>query len=86
MEEADIHVTTEGVDVPEGRISHARSRMAIVQKLANVRSAAAHPFKPWLSEPSQFVIRPGKPGVDAGVSLNGTWEPEELAHRTSLPA
>ena len=86
VEEADIHMNAEGVDVPKRRISHTRSRVAIVQKLANVRSAAAHLFKPWLGEPSQFVIRLGKPSVDAGVSLNGTREPQELAHRTSLPA
>jgi hypothetical protein len=55
--------------------------MAIVQKLANVRSAAAHLFKPWPREPLQLVIRLGKPSLDAGVSLNGTREPHELAHR-----
>jgi hypothetical protein len=84
VEESDIHMT-EGVDVPN-RISHTRSGMAIVQKLANVRSAAAHLFKPWPGEPSQLVIRLGKPSVDAGVSLNGTREPQESPHRTSLPA
>jgi hypothetical protein len=86
VEEADIRMNPEGVDVPKRRISHTRSGMAIVQNLANVRSAAAHLFKPWPGEPSQLVIRAGKPSVDAGVSLNGTREPQELAHRTSLPA
>jgi len=86
VEEADIYMNAEGVDVPKGRISHARSGMAVVQKLANVGPAAAHLFKPWLGEPSQLVIRLGKPGVDAGVSLNGAREPQELAHRSSLPA
>jgi hypothetical protein len=85
VEEADIHMNPEGVDVPKRRISHTRSGMAIVQKLANVRSAVAHLFKPRPREPSQLVIRAGKPSVDAGVSLNGTREPQELAHWTSLP-
>ncbi|SEC48202.1 hypothetical protein SAMN05519104_1463 [Rhizobiales bacterium GAS188] len=86
VEEADIHMNAEGVDVGKRRISHTRSGMTIVQKLANVRSAAAHLFKPWLGEPSQLVIGLGKPSVDAGVSLNGTREPQELAHRSRLPA
>ena len=85
VEEADIHMRTEGVDVPKRRISHTRSGMAIVQKLANVRSAVAHLFKPWPREPSQLVIRLGKPSVDDWVSPNRTREPQELAHRTSLP-
>jgi len=42
VEEADIHVSTEGVDIPEGHIFHARGGVAIVQKLAYVRTAAAH--------------------------------------------
>jgi hypothetical protein len=75
VEEADIHMSTEGVDVAKRRISHARGGMAIVQKLANVRPAAAHLFKPWLGDQSQFVIRLGKPSVNARVSLNGAREP-----------
>src|SRR6266851_2325312 len=46
VEEADIHMSSEGVDVPKRRVPHTRGGMAIVQKLANVRSAAAHLFKP----------------------------------------
>jgi hypothetical protein len=49
--------------------------MAVVQKLANVRSAAAHLFKPRLGEPSKPIIRLGKPSVNAGVSLSGAREP-----------
>ena len=86
VEEADIHMSAEGVDIPERRISHARGGMAIVQKLANVRSATAHLFKPWLGDPSQLVIGLGKPNVNAGVSPNGAWEPQELAHQARLPA
>ena len=86
VEEADIHMRTEGVDVPKRRISHTRGGTAIVQKFANVRSAAAHLFEPWLGDPPQLAIRPGKPRDDAGVSLNGTREPQEFAHGISLPA
>ena len=75
VEKADIHMSTEGVDVPKRRISHTSSGMAIVQKLANIRSAAAHPFKPWLGEPSQLIVGPGKPSANAGISLNGAREP-----------
>jgi len=39
QEEADIHMSPEGVDVAERRISHTRRGMAVVEKLANVRSA-----------------------------------------------
>lgn len=52
IEEADIHMGAEGVDVPKRGISHARRGMAIVQKLANIGSAAAHLLKPWLADPS----------------------------------
>ena len=75
VEEADIHMGTESVDIPKRCISHTRRGMTIVQKLANIRSAAAHLFKPSLGEPSQLVVRLGKPGVNAGVSPNGIWEP-----------
>ena len=85
VEEADIHMSTEGVDVPERRISYTGSGMAIVQKLANVRAAAAHLFKPWLGDPSQLAVRLGKPGVNAGVSLNRGGESQEFAHATRLP-
>src|SRR5665213_4266714 len=85
-EEAHIHMRAEGVDVPKGRVSHARRGMAIVQKLANVRAATAHLFKPWLGDPSHLFIGLGKPSLDAGVSPNGAREPEEIAHRTRLPA
>jgi hypothetical protein len=71
VEEADIHMSAEGVDVAERRVSYARCGMAIVQKLADVRSAAAHEFKPWLRDPSQLVVGHREPGVDARVSLNG---------------
>jgi hypothetical protein len=71
IEETDIHMGTEGVHVSKRCISHTRSGMSIVQKFADVRSAAAHLFKPGLADASQFVIRPGEPGINAGVSLNG---------------
>jgi hypothetical protein len=74
-EEADIHMSAEGVDIPKRRIAHARGGMAVVQKLANVGSASAHPFKPWLGDPSQLVVRLGKPSVNVGVSPNGAREP-----------
>jgi hypothetical protein len=54
----------EGVYVAKRRIFHARCGMAVVQKLANVRSTAAHLFKPRLGEPSQLVIRLGKPSIN----------------------
>ena len=75
VEEADIHMSTERVDVPKRRIPHTRRGMTIVQKLANVRAAATHLFKPWLGDPSQRVISLGKPSVNGGVSLNGAGEP-----------
>ena len=56
-----------------------------MQKLANVRSTAAHLFKPRLGEPSQLVIRLGKPSINAGVLLSGARESQEFAHQTSKP-
>jgi hypothetical protein len=80
MEKADIYMSTEGVDVPKRRIPYARSGMAIVQKLANIRSAGAHPVKPWQGERSQRVISPGKPSVNCRVAPDGAREPKEFAH------
>src|ERR1700722_1680092 len=75
VEEADIHMGAEGVYVAKRRIFHARCGRAVVQKLANVRSTAAHLFKPRVGEPSELVIRLGEPRVNASVSLNGAREP-----------
>lgn len=80
VEEADIHMSTEGIDVAERRVSHARRGMAVVQKLANVRAATTHPLEPRLTDPSQLVVGLGEPGVDAGVSPDGGRETEEFAH------
>jgi len=75
VEEADVHMSTEGVDVPKRGLFHARSRTAVVQELANVRPTAAHAFKPRLRHPTQLVVGPGKPEVDAVVSPDGAGEP-----------
>ena len=75
LEEADIHMSPEGVDVPKSRVSDASGGMAILQQLANVGSAAAHLLKPWLGDASQLVVGLVKPGVNAGVSLNRAREP-----------
>ncbi len=56
VEKADVHMSAEGVDVAKRRVAHARGGMAIVQKLADVGSAAAHAFKPRLRDSPQLVI------------------------------
>jgi len=66
VEEADIHVGTERVDVAERGVSHTRRGMPVLQKLANVRAAPAHPLEPWLGHAPQLMVRHGEPGVDAG--------------------
>ena len=86
VEEADIHMGAEGVDTAERGVFQTCSGMAIVQKLANVRPARAHPFKPWLGDKPQRIARPGKPSVNVGVSPNGVRKAEENAHQTRLPA
>src|SRR4051812_20731838 len=65
VEEADVHVSTEGIDVCESGVLHAGSGMAVVQELANVRSAAAHALEPRLRHPSQFCVGFTKPHIDA---------------------
>ncbi len=74
VEEADIRMRAEGVDIAKRRVCHAHGGMAIMQKLANVRSAVAHLLKPRLAEPPQLAIGLGKPSVDAGVSPDGARE------------
>jgi hypothetical protein len=84
--EADVHVGAEGVDVPKRGVSHARRGVAVLQKFADVRTAAAHLFEPWLSHQPQLVVRLGKPNIDAWVTPHGAREPEELVHAIRLPA
>lgn len=79
-EEADIDMRREGIDVGKGGIAHARRGMAIMQKLANVRAAAAHLFEPRQSEAPQSVIAVRKPSINAWVSPNGTGEAHERVH------
>jgi hypothetical protein len=86
VEEPDVHVSAEGVDVRERRVFHAGRGMAVVQPLANVGAAAAHPLEPWPGDPPQRVAGPGEPGVDVGVSPHGAREAEYLAHRPRLAA
>ncbi|HEY3776501.1 MAG TPA: hypothetical protein VGL35_00430 [Rhizomicrobium sp.] len=50
VEKADIYMSSESVDVANCGISHTGRGMAIVQKLTNVRTAAAHLLKPWKGE------------------------------------
>ncbi len=85
VEEADIHVSGEGVSVAERSVLHARYGMPGVQEFANGRAAPAHPFKPWLDHAAQLVVRRGEPGVDAGVSPDRARKPHELAHPSRLP-
>jgi hypothetical protein len=70
----------EGVDVPKRGVSHASPGIAIVQKLANVGSAAAHLFKPWLGDASHLVVGLVKPSLDVGVAPDGAREVKEGAH------
>jgi hypothetical protein len=78
VEEADIHVRTEGNHLAKRRTVDTCGGMAVMQKLANVRSAAAHLFEPQPGERSQLVISLGKPGVNARVSPGGAREPEKV--------
>ena len=74
VEEADIHVGTEGIDIRKRGIFHTGNGMTVVQEFANFRPAAAHAFEPWLRHPSQLVVGFTEPHVDAAVSLNGAGE------------
>ena len=78
MEESDIYVIPEGVDVSKRRVLHACDGAAIVYALADVGAAAAHMFKPDLCHPSQFVSRLIEPGIDRGVSMDGTGDAKEF--------
>jgi len=84
VEEANVRMRAEGVDIAERRVFHAGRGMAILQKLANIGAAAAHLIEPWLGNPSQFVVRLGKPDIDARVAPGGVGEAHEFAHERGL--
>ena len=54
--EPDIHVSFEGVDVPECRVSYARRRMAIMQQFSHIVSTLTHNLKPMLRDYAQFPV------------------------------
>src|SRR5580704_3852623 len=85
VEETDIHMRTEGVDIPKRRVGHACSGTPVVQKFAHVCSATAHTLEPWPRYPPQFVIWRREPSVDARVSLKGARQQKEFFHRFRLP-
>jgi hypothetical protein len=80
VEEADVHVSLEGVDVSKRGVFHAGDGVAIVHELTHVGPATAHVLKPRAGDASQFVTRLGKPRVDFWGSMDRTGEPKEFAH------
>src|SRR5262249_9697857 len=81
--ETDIDVISEGIDVRERRIADTRGRVAIVQYLANIVSAAAHDGKPALRDHPQLARMLLHPALDRWIALDRTGEPEKLAHGNS---
>lgn len=77
VEEADIHMSTERIDIAERRIFHAGNGVAVIQNLANVRSAATHHIKPWQRKSPQFVIGLAKPRLDGRISPDGARKAHE---------
>src|SRR5260370_2665539 len=78
--EADIHVSFEGVDVPECRVSYTRRRMAIMQQFSHIVSTLTHNLKPMLCDCTQFPRMCLHPGLDRWITINRTVEPQELVH------
>src|SRR4051794_12214827 len=78
--ETNVDVRFEGIHVGKGGVADTRGRMAIMQQLSNVVSAAAHGLKPAARDRAQSIPMLVHPDLDRGVSLNGGSKSEKLAH------
>src|SRR5690349_10276839 len=78
VKEPDVYVRSEYIDVPEGGVSQASNRTAVMQKLPDLVPALSHDLKPLLRDGSQFACMLYHPSVDAGVPLDRSIESQQV--------
>ena len=80
-EEPDVDVIPEGVDVSERRITDTRRRMAIMEQLSNIVSAAADDLEPAPSDSPKLARMFTHPGLDRWISFGPAGKPKKSDHR-----
>src|SRR6266567_9118463 len=84
VKEPHVHVRSEYIDVPEGRISQTCDRAAVMQKLPDFVPAFSHRLKPLMRDGSQFARMLFHPRVDGGIPLYSPVESQQFrSHRYS---
>src|SRR5437763_5968828 len=82
MKKADVYVRTEYINVGERRISQARNRTAVMQKLQDFIPASPHQLKPLTRDRSQFTFMFFHPRINGGIAVHSAVESQELrSHR-----
>src|SRR5258708_22986957 len=85
VKEPHAYVRSEYIDVAEGRISQARNRAAVMQKLPDFVPAFSHRLKPVMRDRSQFTGTLFHPRIDGGIPLYGAVESQQFrSHRRAI--
>jgi hypothetical protein len=85
VKETYVHVGSKDIHVREGRIAHAGNRTAVMHELADLVSAISHHLKPLARQVSQIAMMRIQPGIDGGIVLDCTIEPQDFRfHRRSI--
>src|SRR5881296_319682 len=84
VKEPHVHVRSEYIDVPEGRISQTCDRTAVMQKLPDFVPAFSHHLKPLMRDGSKFTGMLFHPRIDGGIPLDSAVESQQFrSHRRS---
>jgi protease I len=78
LKEADVDVRGEYVDIAEGRISQARNRTAVMQKLPDFVPALSHRLEPLMRDGSQFTGMLFHPRVNGRIPLDSAVESQQF--------
>jgi hypothetical protein len=78
LKEAHVHMRSEYIDVPKGRIAQTRYRTAVMQELADFVPALSHHLKPLPRDGSQLTRMLDRPPVDGGIAFDRPHESKQL--------
>src|SRR6266705_6669430 len=86
VKEPHVHVRSEYIDVPEGRISQTCDRTAVMQKLPDFVPAFSHRLKPLICDGSQSICMLFYPRIDGGIALDSAVESQQFRshHRSTF--
>jgi len=84
VKEPNIYVRSEYIDVAKGRVSQARNRTAVMQKLPDFVPAFSHHLKPPMRDGSQSTCMLFHPRIDGWIPLDSAVESQQFrSHRHS---